>query len=62
MIFFMWQDDIIGVARCIDAGVEGVYTPAGLTWETRSALSWLENASCSLHSEHTSFVCICLCV
>ena len=30
MIFHMWQDDIIGVARFIDARLERVYTSAGL--------------------------------
>ncbi len=29
MILFMWQDDIIGVARFIDACLERVYTSAG---------------------------------
>ena len=29
MILFMWQDDIIGVARLSDAGLERVYTSAG---------------------------------
>ena len=29
MILFMWQDDIIGVARYIDACSERVYTSAG---------------------------------
>jgi hypothetical protein len=29
MILFMWQDDIIGVARSTDACFERVFTPAG---------------------------------
>ena len=29
MILFKWQDDIIGVARFIDACLERVYTLAG---------------------------------
>ena len=29
MTLFMWQDDIIGVARFIDACLERVYTSAG---------------------------------
>jgi hypothetical protein len=29
MILFMWPDDIIGVARIIDACLERVYTSAG---------------------------------
>ena len=29
MICFMWQDDIIGVARFIDACLERVYTSPG---------------------------------
>ena len=29
MILFMWQDDIIGAARVIDACLERVYTSAG---------------------------------
>ena len=29
MILFMWQDDIIGVARFIDACLERVYTSTG---------------------------------
>ena len=29
MILFLWQDDIIGVARFLDACLERVYTSAG---------------------------------
>ena len=29
MLLFMWQDDIIGVARFIDACLERMYTSAG---------------------------------
>ena len=29
MILFMWQDDIVGVARFIDACLERVYTSPG---------------------------------
>ena len=29
MILFMWQDDIIGVVRFIDACLERMYTSAG---------------------------------
>ena len=41
MILFMWQDDIIGVARFIDACLERVYTSAGraLPWGTRHLIS-----------------------
>ena len=35
----MWQDDIIGVARFIDACLEGVYTSAGPPWGTRHVIS-----------------------
>ena len=39
MILFMWQDDIIGVARFIDACLERVYTSATLPWGTRHLIS-----------------------
>ena len=39
MILFMWQDDIIGVARSIDACFERVYTAAGPPVGTRHLIS-----------------------
>ena len=39
VMLFMWQDDIIGVARCIDACLKRVYTSAGLPWGTRHLIS-----------------------
>ena len=39
MILFMWQDDIIGVARFIDACLERVYTSAGPPVGTRHLIS-----------------------
>ena len=39
MILFMWQDDIIGVARFMDACLERVYTSAGPYVRTRHLIS-----------------------
>ena len=41
MSLFMWQDDIIGVARLIDGYLKGVFTSAGPPMGTRH-LSRLE--------------------
>ena len=37
MILFMWQDDIIGVARFIDVCLETVYTSAGPPAEDKAS-------------------------
>ncbi len=39
MLLFMWQDDIIGVARFIDACLVRVCTLAGSPWGTRHLIS-----------------------
>ena len=37
MILFMWQDDIIGVARFIDACLERVYPSTGPPMEDQAS-------------------------
>ena len=39
MIFFMWQDDIVGFARFIDACLEQRTHQLALPWGTRHLIS-----------------------